>query len=533
MHPVTAEDRPRILFREFRRRKQPKRWESLPSLQLSPPNRPLYVCPKCQFPNPFSDLCPWCSSACELAMLIAAVRRRVSSPTLLNDAQKFQLGQAGPPPSPHVIIPASSLAPRPLSASDRAPASAFASRPGDTAVVRRRHRNAVLLPATTVVATPTVDCDAEKLLQPIFAQLVVHCDLESHERVAAPLATSRPSRHPTKRASRKQPLSSPQNPRTPSRRTRTRMVHHDVELTCIPSSEPRTSPEPPSPCSSSPGLRHKRRMSVIRQRSSCSLRRRATTNSSVTSFRRDSAASVSPSPSPRPKIAPGLPASLPNSFTLSVASPSTRTKNSSSVRFSAPPPAAVAEAAPRRSLSPSRDDLPFDGIPLGHPQRPLYTAIRKNMSRPSSPAPSATSGGFAFHSPAPSPAPFSSFPPPSASSPPVTKSLHNALAHERGTRSLDIDPRPALAPQARFGSLSRAAHALPLFPSAGAGAGTGCSVSGATELRMNLARSRSAEGVPGDFTFREVKPMSSGKGLVKRKVKGLKKAIKGLLRAVM
>ena len=82
----------------------------------------------------------------------------------------------------------------------------------------------------------------------------------------------------------------------------------------------------------------------------------------------------------------------------------------------------------------------------------------------------------------------------------------------------------------------------PLFPSAGAGA-AGCSVSGATELRMDLARSRSADGVPSDFAFREVVPPGSGSGAggmggaggagVKARVKSWGKSIKGFLRGVM
>ena len=74
----------------------------------------------------------------------------------------------------------------------------------------------------------------------------------------------------------------------------------------------------------------------------------------------------------------------------------------------------------------------------------------------------------------------------------------------------------------------------PLFPSAGAGA-AGCSVSGATELRMDLARSRSADGVPSDFAFCEVVPPGSGAGGagVKARVKSWGKSIKGFLRGVM
>ena len=62
-------------------------------------------------------------------------------------------------------------------------------------------------------------------------------------------------------------------------------------------------------------------------------------------------------------------------------------------------------------------------------------------------------------------------------------------------------------------------------------------MSGETELRMDLARSRSADGVPSDFAFREVRrPRSpfSGAGMgVKTKVKNLGKTLRGFLRGVV
>ena len=61
-------------------------------------------------------------------------------------------------------------------------------------------------------------------------------------------------------------------------------------------------------------------------------------------------------------------------------------------------------------------------------------------------------------------------------------------------------------------------------------------MSGETEMRMDLARSRSMDGVPGDFAFREGKGRKGpglGSGVeaaMKAKVKSLGKTLKSLLR---
>ena len=120
------------------------------------------------------------------------------------------------------------------------------------------------------------------------------------------------------------------------------------------------------------------------------------------------------------------------------------------------------------------------------------------MTRPESPTPSAAaSASFDFH------------------------------VYERGTRSLDIDDAP---PALRYGSLARASQLAIAYTARPAlfGAGTGFSVSGETEMRMDLARSRSMDGVPGDFAFRGREESASAS--VKARVKSLGKTLKGLLR---
>ena len=132
-------------------------------------------------------------------------------------------------------------------------------------------------------------------------------------------------------------------------------------------------------------------------------------------------------------------------------------------------------------------------------------------------------------------------PPPTGSARPSFDAAFQCqtIVYERQTRSLDIETP-------RFRSLSRAshlamaassyahAHARPAMFSAstarGAGVGTGFSVSGETEMRMDLARSRSMDGVPSDYAFRE-RPQAQDAS-VKARMKSFGKTLKSLLRGV-
>lgn len=136
---------------------------------------------------------------------------------------------------------------------------------------------------------------------------------------------------------------------------------------------------------------------------------------------------------------------------------------------------------------PSLTPMPIPQAPptvrLGHPSRPYYTAIRPNMSRPNSPSPRT--------SPSTSRAPSPSF----------------------SRTSAHILHAPNLA-QSSFRSS---------YPN------TGFSLSGETELRMRLARFRSASGVedashdaePSEYRFRE---MPAGNGKVRSPGKGSRSA---------
>lgn len=70
----------------------------MPCLMLRPIDRILYVCGACCLANIYGALCPWCLGTCaedsqshELSTYSQKLRRRVSSPSLLNNLQKAQL----------------------------------------------------------------------------------------------------------------------------------------------------------------------------------------------------------------------------------------------------------------------------------------------------------------------------------------------------------------------------------------------------------------------------------------------------------
>lgn len=184
---AAAAQRPRILLRELRKRrhvrrptlralracaeadrrcwycKQPRRSDSLPCLQLAPENRPYFVCGACQFPNVLCELCPWCLARCDAAAPVAVVvtvRRRLSSPTLLNDAQKAQLARIerhGARTATRKTTSSHACRSDESAPDDLRELGGCEGQPEPAAVdrVRRAHRNAVLYSAADVVATAT------------------------------------------------------------------------------------------------------------------------------------------------------------------------------------------------------------------------------------------------------------------------------------------------------------------------------------------------------------------------------------------
>ncbi|EED85936.1 predicted protein [Postia placenta Mad-698-R] len=149
----------------------------------------------------------------------------------------------------------------------------------------------------------------------------------------------------------------------------------------------------------------------------------------------------------------------------------------------------VLSSSPNPSSSPSPSPQPRPKpqaahIPLGHPQRPLYSAIRKNMARPSIPD---------------TIIPKMDLP-----------SLHAQVCElARETCSLDVP----------FG------RTFDLAPATAAGCGWtwGSAGEAGIDMRAELARCRSADSV-GDFAY-------DGKrgGAVKEKVRSLGKGLRGLL----
>ncbi|KIK97023.1 hypothetical protein PAXRUDRAFT_260195 [Paxillus rubicundulus Ve08.2h10] len=181
-------------------------------------------------------------------------------------------------------------------------------------------------------------------------------------------------------------------------------------------------------------------------------------------------------------------------------SPHSRSRPSSPLRESVDVPAtSTMEVRHVLSIAPSQDNDP--PVRLGHPSRPYYSAIRRNMPRPTSPA-------FSISTPR-TPSPMAS---------------HLDYA-PRETRSLDGGRRSIhAAPELRPMSMVLPGQAM------SATTCSGFSLSGETEMRMNLARWRreDAPDEPGDYHFREM-DRSGTKMDVKGKVRKLSKGLKDLV----
>ena len=167
-----------------------------------------------------------------------------------------------------------------------------------------------------------------------------------------------------------------------------------------------------------------------------------------------------------------------------------------------------ATQAPRVALTPSPAHSPLrtpvsaePPVRIGHPNRPYYTVIRKNMSRPGTPV----------------------FPQRTAS--PIPKSDYDYAP--RATKSLDCGERTP----ARFSLDSRPMSMVMPGQANLVNAYSGFSLSGETEMRMNLARWRKedAPDEPGDYLFKETGRCRHGmlKGRVKKFGKGLRDLVLG------
>ena len=146
--------------------------------------------------------------------------------------------------------------------------------------------------------------------------------------------------------------------------------------------------------------------------------------------------------------------------------------------------------------SPDHDTPP---VRLGHPSRPYYSVIRKEMSRPTSPVFSIVSP----RTPSPIPSPTDYVP--------------------RGTRSLDCGDRSGIQCTQQLRPMSMVLSGQSPI---------GGSISGEMELRMDLAqwRRENTPDEPGGYRFRETIRSSSKanmKGRVKQLGRGLKEFVLG------
>ncbi|KAF8896671.1 hypothetical protein BD779DRAFT_1668418 [Infundibulicybe gibba] len=188
------------------------------------------------------------------------------------------------------------------------------------------------------------------------------------------------------------------------------------------------------------------------------------------------------------------------------------------------PPPSLLSSAPTHTRSQSQ---PLSAVRLGHPSRPYYTAIRKNMSRPTSLIDDTSARPLSFASSISSqPTSMYSNPGPAG----ILSLINTTPIPEALDDGDDLASMlSAGAPRTTF-SLGRA-HSRLAFAAA---VGAGCSVSGETEMRMALARRRSDaayrdRGSGATYEFQDMKKTHThGRGLMRR-VKKLRQGITDLL----
>ncbi|KAI0048195.1 hypothetical protein FA95DRAFT_1558213 [Auriscalpium vulgare] len=320
MHPnghVELLSRPRALCRDWKCRKQNlSRSTSLPKLSLIPVGRPLFTCLRCGSLNIYVPLCLWCAwtspdAARDFEAAIARVRpRRISSPVHIRDIRASQRSHE-PPLGPLAQAAQESGVP---------------------------------------TATPS---------------LVVTTQPDSRHTKAKPL--------------RRRPNLKPLTIHQPACPTFAPLCIGPSHPASAPALQPNFHDEASLPplynMSSTPthALRRKQRHTVLRKKSSRSLRSRA----SIATLHSDRTVTIAPilqfPPHPRSE-------SVPPPATIALPpEPIGMTSNSTSV------------------LVPS-----VDSVRLGTPSRPYYTAIRRNMSPSPTPYLDVTSiQPNRVHSPAP------------------------------------------------------------------------------------------------------------------------------------
>lgn len=412
---------------------QLRKSDSLPFLRLKP-NGQYFECRQCHFTNVLGYTCPWCQSVCNaLNTPITATRprRRISAPQLLSEAQKAQLVRIDHKSTAVKQVRISPIGPRAGASAQR---GVLFDDSGDVArwrtsrsskTIRRRNRLAAVYSVQDIVATTTTDSKLEPFLRELVDML------EQGSASPAPSLPLHDSTQPT-----------------------TSSAYEDTDVATMDEKENRCSdgngigtPIVVSNTMTPRTLRRKQRIGIPRQHSSRSMRKR-------------SAASLCKGSS---KCLDATRAPVTTPIVLS----------------SSPNPSSSPSPSPQPRPKPQAAH-----IPLGHPQRPLYSAIRKNMARPSIPD---------------TIIPKMDLP-----------SLHAQVCElARETCSLDVP----------FG------RTFDLAPATAAGCGWtwGSAGEAGIDMRAELARCRSADSV-GDFAY-------DGKrgGAVKEKVRSLGKGLRGLL----
>lgn len=201
----------------------------------------------------------------------------------------------------------------------------------------------------------------------------------------------------------------------------------------------------------------------------------------------------------------GMP-SLKRMSSLSCRSRSQQSSPAFDDRAESPAPHTM-HVAPAPSPAPSTAVSAEHPVRIGHPSRPYYTVIRKNMSRPGTPVlPSSL-----VRTPSPIPSDYDYAP--------------------RATRSLDCGERISV----QFGRDSRPMSMVLPGQAVPVNLYSGFSLSGETEMRMNLARWRKEDGPdePGDYLFKETGHRGKGiKGRVRKLGKGLRDLVLGRSRCM-
>ncbi|TFK35614.1 hypothetical protein BDQ12DRAFT_688036 [Crucibulum laeve] len=225
--------------------------------------------------------------------------------------------------------------------------------------------------------------------------------------------------------------------------------------------------------------------------------------------------------------APGLSDPEPISIELTMHRPQSSQSDFEAKPASSPPSSFV----PTHTRSSSQPNNGSPSVRLGHPSRPYYTAIRKNVSRPTSTSSAITSDDL--------PASFrpQSYPISMSQPRPVTmNSLLSSSPPSPSPLSTSFPPstfsQSSVSPYSEaYDDLSpRSLPGLPQTFSYNRSLGGGFSMSGETELRMALAGGgHSAGAARGEDTYR-FRDMRRDAGLMGR-VKKLRRGLKELLAA--